>query len=91
MSFLVEALGWIGSVLLIASILQRRIVALRVLSLVSAVVLALYNGVYGAIPMVAMNVAIAVINVVYLIWPAGLRPPARSALIARPEEGRPVQ
>jgi cell division protein FtsB len=61
-----EALGWAGCALLIVSILQRRILALRVLSLISSLILTAYNLVHGVWPMVAMNAAIVVINAVYL-------------------------
>jgi hypothetical protein len=61
-----EVLGWVGCILLIVSILQRRIVVLRALSLVSSLILTAYNLVHGVWPMVAMNAAIVVINAIYL-------------------------
>lgn len=61
-----EILGWTGCVLLIVSILQRRILALRVLSLISSLILTAYNLIHGIWPMVAMNAAIVIINAVYL-------------------------
>lgn len=61
-----EALGWAGSVVLVVSLLQARVVRLRQLNLVASVVLVAYNWLVGVWPMVAMNVAIAVINVVHL-------------------------
>jgi hypothetical protein len=62
----VEAIGWIGSVLLVVSLLQTRVLRLRVLNTVAALVLVAYNAIIEVWPMVAMNVAIVVINLVYV-------------------------
>jgi hypothetical protein len=62
----VEAIGWIGSVLLVISLLQTRVLRLRVLNTVAGLVLIVYNGIIEVWPMVAMNVAIVVINLVYV-------------------------
>lgn len=62
-----EALGWAGSVVLVVSLLQARVVRLRQLNLVASVVLVVYNGILGVWPMVAVNVAISVINTVHLV------------------------
>ena len=62
----VEAIGWIGSVLLVVSLLQTRVLRLRVLNTVAALVLVAYNAIIGVWPMVAMNVAIVVINLVFV-------------------------
>jgi len=62
----VEAIGWIGSVLLVVSLLQTRVLRLRVLNTVAALVLVAYNSIIGVWPMVAMNVAIVVINLVFV-------------------------
>lgn len=61
-----EAVGWLGSALLIFSILQPDIRRLRWLNLAASVVLTAYNLLIPAWPMVAMNVAVAAINVYYL-------------------------
>ena len=59
----VEILGWAGSVLLIVSLLQTRVLRLRLLNTVAAGVLVLFNALIEVWPMVAMNVAIIAINV----------------------------
>lgn len=62
-----EILGWAGSVVLVVSLLQARVVRLRQLNLVASIVLVAYNAMVGVWPMVAVNVAIAVVNVVHLV------------------------
>jgi hypothetical protein len=62
----VEAIGWIGSVLLVVSLLQTRVLRLRVLNTVAGVVLIFYNAIIEVWPMVAMNVAIVIINLVFI-------------------------
>lgn len=62
----VDALGWFGSALLIFSLLQARILRLRVLNTVASVMLTVFNAVLGVWPMVAMNVAIACINTYFI-------------------------
>lgn len=59
----VEILGWAGSALLVVSLLQTRVLRLRLLNTVAAGVLVLFNTLIEVWPMVAMNVAIVVINV----------------------------
>ena len=60
----VDALGWFGSALLIYSLLQARILRLRVLNTVACVILVVFNALVGVWPMVAMNVVLAAINLV---------------------------
>lgn len=62
----VEAIGWIGSALLIISLLQTPVLRLRVLNTVAAIVLIAYNALIEVWPMVAMNAAIVVINLAYI-------------------------
>jgi hypothetical protein len=63
----VEVVGWAGSVLLIISLVQTRLLRLRVLNTLAAGVLVLYNAVIGVWPMVAMNIAIIGINLVQIV------------------------
>lgn len=63
---LLEALGWFGSAVLIYSLMQKAVLRFRVLNLVAAVLLVVYNGLLGVWPMVAMNAVIAVINVYWI-------------------------
>ena len=66
-SVALEAVGWIGSVVLVVSLLQSRLLRLRQLNLVASVLLVTYNLLLGVWPMVAMNIAIAAINVGHLV------------------------
>lgn len=61
-----DALGWVGSALLIYSIMQARVLRFRILNLAACLILALFNALLEIWPMVAMNVALAGINVWFL-------------------------
>lgn len=63
----VDALGWFGSALLVVSLLQARILRLRVLNTVACVILVVFNALVGVWPMVAMNVVLAGINVWFIV------------------------
>lgn len=62
-----EAVGWIGSAVLVWSLLQTRLHRLRIINLVGSVVLTGYNLAIGVWPMVGLNVVLAAINVVHLV------------------------
>jgi hypothetical protein len=62
----VDALGWFGSALLVFSLLQARILRLRVLNTVACVILTAFNAILGVWPMVAMNIALAGINLFFI-------------------------
>ena len=62
-----EMLGWAGSALLIVSLLQTRVLRLRVLNTVAAVALVLFNALIEVWPMVAMNLAIIAINTYQIV------------------------
>ena len=62
----VDALGWAGSALLIYSLMQARVLRFRVLNLVASVVLVVFNALLGIWPMVAMNSALAGINLWFI-------------------------
>ena len=61
-----DALGWAGSALLIYSLLQARVLRLRVLNFIACVILVVFNGLLQIWPMVAMNVALAGINLWFI-------------------------
>ncbi|WP_433349592.1 hypothetical protein [Micromonospora sp. CA-111912] len=61
-----DLIGWIGSALLVWSLLQARVLRLRALNLVGCLVLIGYNAALAVWPMVGLNVMLAVINVWYL-------------------------
>jgi len=63
----IQVIGWAGSVLLVVSLLQTRVLRFRVLNLVAAVVLVGFNAVIAVWPMVAMNVVIAGINAWHVV------------------------
>ncbi|MGO4594865.1 hypothetical protein AB4Z18_13705 [Leifsonia sp. 2TAF2] len=86
-----EALGWAGSVLLVVSLLQSRMLALRVLNLVAALLLIAYNIALAVWPSVAMNVAVALIDAYYLLAPSIRRIRRRGATVhPRRSSTRPV-
>ena len=62
-----EALGWVGSAILVWSLLQTQLLRLRLINLVGCVVLIAYNAIVGVWPMVGLNVVLAVINIWYLV------------------------
>ncbi|MDR0504683.1 MAG: hypothetical protein LBG70_02590 [Bifidobacteriaceae bacterium] len=62
-----NALGWLGSALLVYSIVQTRVLRLRLLNSAASAVLATFNALIGVWPMVAMNLALLGINLFYLI------------------------
>lgn len=57
-----DLVGWLGSGLLVYSVMQARVLRFRVLNLVACIVLAGFNAALSIWPMVAMNVALCVIN-----------------------------
>ena len=62
-----EALGWIGSAVIVWSLIQTQLSRLRVFNLVGTILLVGYNLVLGIWPMVGLNVVLAAINVWYLV------------------------
>jgi hypothetical protein len=55
--------GWLGSALLIYSVMQARVLRFRVLNLGASAILAGFNAALEIWPMVAMNVALCAINI----------------------------
>jgi hypothetical protein len=68
-----EVLGWTGSAVLVWSLLQTRVLWLRALNLLASILLVAYNYALDVWPMVAMNAAIAGINVWHLSRLVGTR------------------
>lgn len=64
---ILEIIGWFGSALLVVSLLQTRVMRLRVLNSAASAVLVGYNAALGVWPMVAMNVVLVGINLT-VIW-----------------------
>jgi hypothetical protein len=65
--WLLEAVGWIGSAVLVWSLLQTRLQRLRILNLIGSLILLGYNLAVGVWPMVGLNTVLAGINVFYLL------------------------
>ncbi len=61
-----DAVGWAGSALLVWSLLQTRILRLRIINLIGSLVLIGFNAALEVWPMVGLNVVLAIINIVYL-------------------------
>ena len=57
-----EIIGWLGSAVLVTSLLQTRVMRFRVLNTISCAVLVGYNAMVGVWPMVAMNIVLVGIN-----------------------------
>jgi hypothetical protein len=57
-----EIVGWVGSALLVWSLLQTRVLRLRVINLVGCLVLIVYNGINQIWPMLGLNIVLAGIN-----------------------------
>jgi hypothetical protein len=61
-----DLIGWCGSALLIVSVMQARLLRFRALNLLACVVLTGFNAALGIWPMVAMNIALSLINLWHL-------------------------
>ncbi len=62
-----QIFGWLGSALLVFSVLQAKFLRFRVLNGVASVVLVAYNAALGVWPAVAMNGVLVIIDA-YYIW-----------------------
>src|SRR5690242_2036544 len=68
-----DIVGWLGSALLIYSVMQARVLRFRVLNLGACLVLTGFNAALGIWPMVAMNVVLCAINAYYIRSLVGTR------------------
>lgn len=66
-SWSIQALGWAGSGLLIFSLLQQRVLRFRLLNLTASSTLTVFNALLSIWPMVAMNIALAGINIWFIV------------------------
>jgi hypothetical protein len=66
MQTLLEAIGWIGSALIVLSVMQSRMLRFRWMNLSGSIVATGYNLVLEIWPFVAMNAAIALISAYWL-------------------------
>ncbi|HEX9258232.1 MAG TPA: hypothetical protein VF855_01755 [Acidimicrobiales bacterium] len=63
MTVLVQALGWLGSALVVTSLLQQRLLRFRIINLTAGLILVVFNASLGVWPMVALNLTTAAINI----------------------------
>lgn len=61
-----QALGWVGSVVLVFSLMQARVLRFRVINTIGCAILIAYNALISAWPMVAMNIVLAGINLWFI-------------------------
>lgn len=61
-----EIIGFIGSALIVASLMMSAIVKLRIINMIGAGTFSLYGILIGSIPVAAMNGFIVLINIFYL-------------------------
>lgn len=67
MQVLLETIGWIGSILIVWSLMQARVLRFRWMNFAGAFVATFYNGVIGIWPFAFMNAAITLIDAYWLI------------------------
>jgi hypothetical protein len=66
---MIEAIGYLGSALVITSLLMTRILRLRVISLMGSTAFLIYGLLIGSVPIVITNIVIMLINTTFL-WRA---------------------
>ncbi len=64
---MLEAIGWIGSILIVWSLMQARVLRFRWMNLAGAATATVYNAIIGVWPFAFMNLAITVIDI-YWLW-----------------------
>ncbi len=63
---IVELVGYLGSVLVGISLMMKKILKLRIINLVGAIVFVIYSSIVGAYPVAVLNAFICVINIAQL-------------------------
>ena len=65
-----EIIGWIGSGIVVISMLQQRITRLRLVNLIGCIVSVVYSVAIGAWPLAGLNAALSVIQIYHLakLW-----------------------
>lgn len=64
---LLEIVGWAGSAVIVWSMMQQRILRLRVINLIGSSMQMVYNGILGIWPVFVLNVVLAAIQVVSIV------------------------
>lgn len=63
---MLEVLGWVGSAVLVVSLLQTRLLRLRLINLIGCILLLVYNALIPVWPMVGLQLVLSIINIVFL-------------------------
>ena len=63
---MIDIIGWIGSALVAMSLLQKKMLNLRIINLAACVICVGYNWYIAVWPMVGMNAIVGAINVYFL-------------------------
>ena len=71
----VEIIGYIGSFLVVISMLMSSIIKLRVINTIGSVISGIYAVICGALPLALMNLCLIIINVVNLVKLLGAKMP----------------
>lgn len=66
MNTFLEVIGWVGSGLIVLSVMQSRMLRFRWMNLAGSLIATVYNALFGIWPFVAMNAAIAIISAYWL-------------------------
>lgn len=66
MQIILEIIGWIGSLLIVWSLMQARVLRFRWMNFIGAFIATAYNGIIGIWPFAFMNAAITVIDAYWL-------------------------
>jgi hypothetical protein len=81
---MIEAIGYLGSALVVTSLMMTRILRLRVISLMGSTAFLAYGVLIGSVPIMITNIVIMIINITYL-WRATQIKEWFSLLEVRPE------
>ena len=81
---MIELVGYLGSVLVVVSLLMTRILRLRVIGLVGSATFLMYGLLIGSVPIVLTNIVIVIINTTFL-WRANRVTEWFSLLEVRPD------
>ena len=66
-NMIIELIGYLGSALVLVSMLMTSVVRLRIINLVGSVIFAIYALIIRSYPTALMNIALAGINIFYLV------------------------
>ncbi len=62
-----QVIGWVGSAVLVFSVLQSKFLRFRILNGIASLVLVAYNALLGSWPQVAMNAVLVLIDAYFLV------------------------